>query len=257
MKAKKALLLAFACLIIPYISYSYGSAGSRATYEPRYIIDMPGAGILPKYGYSVVFQAFSPGGILTEFSASPLTNVNIGVSLGASGIIGSGDINFQSLPGAHIKIRALDERKNIPAIVIGFNSQGRGEYFDSMERFSTMSPGAYLALSKAFNWDFGELNFHGGINYSIEPKAGARGLNIFGGVEQSLGNYASLCVEYNANTDETGSGLKENGGTLSASVKWAISPNITAELQIRDLLGNEKGNESVIRFLTFEYIGLF
>ena len=51
-----------------------------------------------------------------------------------------------------MKIRIIDEVKNFPAIAIGFDSQGREGYIDSLKRNDFKSPGLIVVGSKTFKY---------------------------------------------------------------------------------------------------------
>ncbi len=235
--------------------YAQGSSGSRARYESRYIVDMPTAGIIPKGAYSVNADIFENGGIMTEIEASPFSYFNMGISFGGNNIIGGGNISWQSLPGLLLKIRIFDESKAMPAILLGFDSQGRGAY--SAKRFQTMSPGIYASLSKNYSWLLGYIALHGGLNYSLEPLPVNRIPNIYFGIEQTIGKYASLNLEFNTNLDEKNHTIMKERGLFNASFRFSIIPDFTIELLGRDLMSHYVGSNGFIRTIRLEYIGKF
>jgi hypothetical protein len=235
--------------------YSQGSSGSKARYESRYIVDMPTAGVIPKGTYSVYSNIFENGGIMAEINAAPFSMFNMGISFGGNNIIGSGDVTWQNLPGVLLRLRILDESIAFPAVLIGFNSQGRGSYLS--KRFHTLSPGLYLAMSKNYSWKLGTVAFHGGINYSFEPIPENRGTNFYFGLEHSIGKDASLNFEYNANLDEKDNTYMKQRGLLNASFRFSIISNLTIELQARDLLSHYINSNGFVRTIGIEYIGAF
>ncbi len=242
-----ALLIASAASLL-----ADGTAGSKSTYETRFIVDMPTAGIARKGDFAVRATTFSGGGLMAELTAAPFANFNMGLSVGGTGFIGSGDIIVQSIPGILIKLRAFDETLFTPAFTIGASTQGYGRYSDSQKRFRTLSAGIFLAASKNFEWFLGDIALHAGINYSFEPPADDRMPNFYAGAEQTLGSFISVNLEYNANLDEYGSNM-DSAGLLNASLRWAMEKNITLLFQLRDMLGNLSEDSGYIRVFVLEY----
>lgn len=237
--------------------HSQGSAGDGATFESRYIVDMPTAGVIPKSSFSLYGLAYSNGGIMCEIFASPFTNFLIGISFGGTGIIGESDVVFQELPSVHIRFRVLDESLNFPAILIGVNTQGRGVYSKSNEHFEIYSPGVFLALSKNYNWFLGNIAFHFGGNYSFEAKPETRDPNFYCGLEQSVGASVSLNLELNAAINEYNEDMIDKIGILNTSLRWSINSEMTLEFQLRDIFSNRKDYSSSSRYIGLEYVSTF
>src|SRR3989339_2152303 len=126
-------------LLSSTVVMSQGSSGEKAKYESLYIVNMPTAGIVPKYSFSIYSNIFENSGLFAEINASPFSNFNMGLSFGGTNILGNGEVTWQSLPGVLIRIRIFDESLGFPAILIGFNSQGRGSYSADLKRFQNLS----------------------------------------------------------------------------------------------------------------------
>ena len=230
-------------------SFAQGSAGSRATIESRTIVDMPTAGVISKGKISAYVHAFENGGIMAEASYGVFKNINIGASYSGIGIIGAGTMEFQGIPGAHIRARILDEAIYYPGILLGVQTQGRGSFLKALKTFQTPSPGAFLAISKNFTWQLGTLALHSGANYSFEGNSTNRKVSFYGGVEQSLLSNVAITFEYNALLQE------ESGVLANAALRWSFAPGFTAELQLRNLL---KRNDTLIsRNIALEYVTSF
>ena len=237
--------------------YAQGSAGSAAKFESRYIVEMPTAGILPKSDYVIYGTAFADGGLFAEFTASPFTNFELGLSFSGIRIIGSGDMDFQKIPGVNIKWRIINETSSFPAIAIGANIQGKGYYSKTYDRFQTQSPGIYVSGSKDMYWYLGYIAFHGGLNYSFEPSPYQRKINLYAGFEQSLGRAFSVNCEYNANLDDENKHIMKNKGLLNLAIRASLSKGVTLELQLKDLLKNLKSEDPPMRVFGLEYVSRF
>lgn len=253
-------------LLLLFISYNlFGStAGNAAKDEPRYIIDMPNAGILANKHISVTALAYTDGGVMVDFTAAFFDKFNIGISYGANKVLGSGTPLGQKYPGINIKYRIVNESTGFPALVLGFSNQGRGNWIKTMngkkyERFETFSPGIYLAASKNFDWTLGEISLHGGVGYSIDPKPGDRFPNFWVGAEQNLGDDFSITGEINFLLDSQGRDYQivSDAPLLNLGVKWSASEKLSVQLQFRDLIGTYKIHNEFTRFLVFDFITPF
>lgn len=243
-------------IIFSQISFA-GSAGDAAKFEPRYIIDMPNAGILREKHINFSALSYTDGGVMLDFTAAFLTNFNVSMSYGASRVIGSGTPVGQKYPGISVKYRVFNEKEAIPAITFGVSNQGRGNWIKSSNRFETLSPGAYIALSKNFHWSLGDVSFHGGLGYSFEPEPDKRLPNIWAGVEQNMGNNFALVSELNFMIDNRDSEISSNIPLLNLGIKWSASDDLTLQLQFRDILGTYKQYNEFTRYFGFDFITPF
>jgi hypothetical protein len=238
--------------------YSQGSAGKRAEYESRYIVDKPTAGVLKKGSFSGMSLLERNGSIMVELSAAPFTNFNIGMSYSGGNIIGSGDPVWQGIPGFHIRWRLMDETIKYPALTIGANTQGRGTYNDKTKLFSSHSPGLFVSSSKNYVWALGSVAFHAGIGYSFETRPEDRMPNLYIGLEHSIGNRISFNLEYSGDIAGSSSGTtKDYQVFLNSSLRWTIHNGFTLEMQFRDLLERSKETNGFSRALSLEYISFF
>ncbi|MEE9449538.1 MAG: hypothetical protein V3V72_05755 [Ignavibacteriaceae bacterium] len=236
-------------------SFSQGSAGNEAEYEYRYLIDMPTAGILHK-GFVGVTSDILPNGVLiAAIEAGVFENVSFGISFGGSNFIGSGNVDWYKWPGINIRLRIIDEAILLPAITLGFDTQGKGEYFDSLGRYTIKSPGIFAAVRK--NFDFiGYLSLHGSVNYSLESEDGDNFVNLKVGAEKTFGSNFSFIIEYDfAFNDNNSPGFGEDKGYLNIGLRWTISNGFTLGFDLRDLRSNKSGTKnSFDRAIRIEYI---
>jgi hypothetical protein len=244
----KYILLLTLLLISFKNSFAQGSAGSRTSVESRLIVDMPTAGVIAKDKIGAYIHVFEGGGIMTEVSYGVFKNINIGTSYSFTNVIGSGEPDVQGVPGFHVRARLLDESIYYPAITLGASTQGRGAFLKSAKSFQTPSPGAFLALSKAFTWQLGTLAIHAGANYSFEGTTEKK-VSYYGGIEQSLSRNIAITLEYNALLQMNGDGL------ANAALRWSFAPGLTAELQLRNLL--KRADAPTVRNFALEYVTNF
>jgi hypothetical protein len=252
---KKILLLGLIIIVSQIICFAQGTAGENAKFEYRTLIDMPTAGILEK-GYVGSTTDVLPNGVVIEkLEVGAFDNVSFGISYGGSNLIGEGEINWYKLPGVNIRFRLFNEAITFPAISVGFDSQGKGIYHDSSGRYDIKSPGFYAAASKNFAF-LGYLSLHATASYSLESKDGDNFIDLYFGVEKTLGSSLSLVAEYNfAFNDNQTKYFGSDNGYLNAGIRWSLGTGFTLEFDLRDLLDNKKLNPSIAdRALKIEYI---
>ena len=164
----KKLILCLTILITSASSvFSQGSAGTNAKFEYRSLIDLPTAGILER-GYVALTTDFMPEGtVIGKLEVGVFNNMSFGISFGGSNIIGTGDVDWYNYPGVNFRVRLVDETTSWPAITLGFDSQGKGEYYSDPGRYEIKSPGFFAAVAKNFEL-LGYLSIHGLVNYSLE-----------------------------------------------------------------------------------------
>ncbi len=252
---KPVLIILGITLLININIFAQGTAGTKAKYEYRSLIDMPTAGILEKGFVGLTTDVMPNGVLISKIEVGVFDNISFGLSYGGSNLIGEGKINWYDLPGVNFRVRLLDESLTIPALSVGFDSQGKGEYFSDENRYEIKSPGFYGAVSKNFEF-LGFLSLHGTINYSLENKDGDGFLNMFLGFEKTIGKSFSLVGEYNfALNDNNTSKFGGGDGYLSLGFRWVLGSGFTAGFDLRDLLKNKKFvASSGDRALKIEYI---
>lgn len=232
--------------------FSQSTAGNKAIYESLYIVDFPTAGIQPNNHLTYDLEVFNNGGLLITTNYTVWKRLTFGLSYGGTGIIGNSDVNFQNLPGINFKVRAFNETIYTPAVALGFDSQGRGTFDITSNRFEYLAPHLFLSLSKNFLWKLGNLALHGGLNYNAELKKENRNINFFFGFEQSLGSNHAITGEYIANNYKDV--LTESRGYFNIAYRYSLHKGVTLELKLRDILQNNKNANNYSRVLRIEII---
>ncbi|MGK9367482.1 hypothetical protein ACSSWA_01110 [Melioribacter sp. Ez-97] len=224
--------------------FSQGTSGTAAKHEYRNLIDLPSAGILEKGFAGISFDIMPYGVVISKLEVGVFDNFSFGISYGGSNIIGAGKVDWYSLPAVNVRLRLVDETENMPAITIGFDSQGKGLYNKSLERYQIKSPGFFAAVSKNYQF-MGYLSVHGIVNYSLEREDDDKDLNLGFGIEKTLGANFSLIGEYDfAINDNTGNSLGDGTGYLNMGVRWSVDGGLTIGVNLRDLLDNKKFTSS-------------
>lgn len=244
------VLLSQACI-------AQGSAGSEGKIEPRYLVDIPTAGLLDRGSFSLDVNFFQSGGVLLGLSAGVLDRLNFGVSYGGMNIIGAEEPKWNKLPGVAVRFRLLDEAEMIPAVAIGFDSQGKEAYIDSLERYTIKSPGFYVAGSKNFNF-LGYFSIHGGFNLSLERADGDTDPNAFLGVEKSVGDDISIMLEHNFGfNDSNREALGRGRGYLNFGFRWSFGSGFTFGFDLKDIIKNQQKISIGKRAISLEYVKFF
>lgn len=254
MRPAPAIFAALVLLAGP--ARAQGTAGADATVESRSVIDVPTAGIVPHKSVAVDFDFFGQGGVLTTATLGLFGRLTLGCSYGGTNIIGAASPEWNELPGFAARVRLLDEALALPAVAIGFSSQGKGAYLSALDRFEVKSYGFYGVVSKNYRLA-GFLAVHGGINYSLERADGDRDINFFAGAEKTLGPFLSLMAEYDlgmndSNRDAVGRGR----GYLNTGLKLSIGNGLMFALSLRDVFQNQQDATIANRTIQIEYVHL-
>lgn len=233
-----------------------GSAGSDASQELISLIDQPTAGILPRGAFNLTFNVLPNGILITKTELGIIKNFSLGLSYGASNLVGVGKLNWYRLPGFHVKLRLFTETRMVPSFLIGFNSQGKGEYYKSENRYNIKSKGIYLATAKNFKF-LGYLSFHGIMNTSLENDKFNKNINFGIGLEKTIGPTVSFIAEYDfALNDNDSKNFGRGNGYLNIGLRWSASYGLTVGFDLRNLLDNKVNSisDGIERALLIEYV---
>ena len=242
-------LLTFLCNI--------GWSQIEQPYPPLNLVSIPTAGTLPRGSFTLESLLITDGGMVPRLSVGFTDNFSFGVSFGVQNLIGGNKPSInKTTPEVQIKYRVFDESEKMPALVYGLDTQGRGNYTDTLitprdtltlNRYDQKAWGIYMVMSK--NWNLlGNLGLHVGINKSLsEINDGDQDINFFFGIDKELNRSFSLLVEYDAAlNDNLGEGdyalnditFGKGKGYLNAGIRWAMSPNLMLEINFNDINQN-------------------
>ena len=243
MAARTAAALAVLCLL--------GASPARAQETPppppasmglefTSLANLPIAGMLQRGSYEIDLRMYPQGGLYSFVSIGLFNSVNMGFSYGAGNVIGRGQVDWNPNVEFLFKARVIRESFVLPALALGYASQGYGPYLEELERYTIKSPGFFAVASKNYRF-LGELGFHFGANKSRED-ADDDDLNFFMGVDKSVGTELYLVGEYdlalNDNDDEA---VGYGNGYLNLGLKWVPTPRLRLELFFTNLLDNVRG----------------
>jgi hypothetical protein len=246
-------VIIFLCAPAPDLS-AQGSAGSAGRLEPRALVDFPTAGMIPRGNIAMDVDFYRDGGVDLACAVGIFDRLSAGLSYGGSGLIGAGSPVMNAAPGFNIKLRLLEESVYVPALALGFDSQGHDGYNRGLSRYAIKSPGLYAVFSKNYAV-LGFFSLHGGTNYSLERSDGNRNINLFAGIEKTIGPFVSFMIEYNLGANDTGANALGKGkGYLNMALRCSLGGGLTLGIHLKDLADNG-GNVTVAnRTVHIEYV---
>ena len=252
----------------PPILFLLGLAGpvsGQVSLPPANLVTIPTAGTAQRGQFEVELLMQRGGGVLGRLGVGFSDRFSLGLSYGVQNFIGDDSISFQPLPEAQLKYGLYNEGYTMPAIAIGLDSQGRGEFreakidsangiFDiAMARYDVKAIGIYLVVSK--NWQIlGNFGSHLGLSKNVwESDQIEDDFNLFLGFDKDIAPGISLFLEYNAALDDndydddlTAASLGsltvgQGRGYLNAAIRWHIASSFYMEVDLNDIMLN-KGN---------------
>ncbi len=246
-------LLLSLLILQPAATQSY--AGDEATVQPIYLVDKPTAGLLQRATFGVTGNFYQRGGVLTGISVGVFDRFMIGISYGGTDIIGPDPIRMNPIPGVQARLRIIGEGAILPAIAIGFDSQGKEPYVDSLDRYSIKSPGAYIAASRNYAF-LGNLSIHGGLHFTMERADGDKDMNAYLGVEKSIGSSISILAEYDFGfNDDHGSAVGRGKGYLNLAFRWHWGSGLIVGFDLKNVTKNQKDISIANRTLQIDFVG--
>ncbi len=250
------LLLLLLVALVPAFGQSY--AGDRATIEPMVLVDKPTAGLLKRGAFEFTSNYYQEGGVLVGLSVGVFDPFTFGISYGGTDIIGHDKIRMNPLPGVFAKLRVINESPLMPAFAIGFDSQGKEPYLDAdtLKRYTIKSPGVFVAASKNYAI-LGNLSIHGGLNLSLERTDGDGDMDMYVGVEKSIGPDISIMAEYDAGlNDNNGHAIGKGNGYLNFGFRWSWGKGVIVGFNLKNVTRNQDNVSIGNRTLQIDYIGV-
>lgn len=252
-KISKYLVIVLLVIFNTITVLAQGSAGAKSNIEPRTLVDFNTAGLLSRGMFAISTEHLPEGVFILKIDVGIFNQFNFGIGYGASNFIGKGDVKFYNYPGVNVRFRIFEEEIAFPAIVIGFDSQGKGKYLSDLKRFEIKSQGFFLVASKNLNF-LGMLSIHGGLNYSLETSDEDNNLNVTIGAEKTLGDQISIVGEYDLGLNDDSKIIGKGRGYLNVGVRWSIAKGLTIGFDFRNLTSNrQKDTFGVDRAFRIEF----
>ena len=195
----------------------------------------------PWHGVFNIEMRFGPGGgLLGFFNVGIWDRFGVGLSYGASNLIGAGDPEFYDQPGVQIRLLAIEEGLYYPCFLLGFDNQGYGDY-DA--RYDIRSKGLYAQLGKTLGASSVTIVPSIGLNYCLESD---EGFDLFGGIKAQFGTSGAILVDYAANLNDP---ADNNRGYLNVGLRLMFYGEMFFEFALRDLLENSPNDERFNRMI--------
>jgi len=219
-------------------------------FELNTLIDSPTAGILQQGEAEISAKIYKNNGLLIGTRVGLFPRFMFGVNYGAEEIVGNEDPQWHDRVEFNAKIRLMDESNQLPAIAIGYDSQGHGNYNNS--RYDIKSKGVYLTASKNF-FLLGNLGIHGGINYSLETEDNDDEPNLFFGFDKTIGDMVVLLAEYDTGWNDNDADVMKGRGFFNASLDLHFTESLILKVSFYDLLLNNINTRGCDRSITLLY----
>jgi len=236
--------------------------------KPVQLVDQPTASILKSGDVRTSLRLYENGGALGRLSVGISKRFNFGISYGGLHIIGRETVVWNKIPGVNFQYRLVEENLKMPAVVLGFDSQGYGPYWSNKNdssavhdnvpfesRYSTKSKGFFVVVSKSYHSVI-LSGLHAGLNYSLEHSDGDKDPNVFLGIDVQISRDLAVMGEFDfAMNDDSVRGVNNGKGLLSAGIRWAFSNNFYLEFDVKDLLSEKTNVGGIHRILKIVYHG--
>ena len=229
---------------------------------PTDLISVPTAGTLMRGSFSMDMRIQDEGGLVLGLSAGITDRFQFGMSFGSPNLIGDENLEWYPRPEAKLKYLILDENLSMPAFALGLNTQGLGDFVDTLQRYEIKALGLYGAMSKNWKSPLGNIGLHTGLNYSfLETEDGDSDPNLFFGMDVEFNPEFSFLLEYNSALNENGMTARtmsvSKGGYLNAALRWSFVESLHLELHLNNLLFDEEEVDYFKRELKITYIEYF
>ncbi len=260
-----------ALIFILLVSYGWGdtrrinSFGDRyhrsGLLEPRRVIDIPTAASLPRGVFEIDGRVYPSGGVLAAINIGITNRFMLGISYGAQNLVSDQAPQWNPRVEFFAKYKFFDETWYMPAIALGFESQGYGVYDRQFNRYTIKSKGFFGIVTKTYDMGTLSTGLHGGINYNPLEGRKDRDKNpsFFMGADARISNYVAFLGEYDfAFDDDKNRRLFGRGwGYLNLGVRWLFSESLWLEADFRDMFQNRTGVSSFGRELRLIYVDSF
>jgi len=270
---KKICILIVICLIAfaPLQTQAQNQdASTTSMYDipPRWLVDLPTAGTLPRGNYNIGFRIYPGGGSIVNTDIGLSNRLTIGISYGGDNILSNVTPDWNPSIEFNLKFRLIDELEYFPGVTIGFASQGNGTFIGEYDRYTFKSRGFYVVASRSFYFYQWTAGWHAGMNYSQENKFDKEDdINFFAGFDATFQYNLAFIAEYDlALNDDRGTlpdGITSNAfggkgrGYFNMGIKWLFTDNLELEAIVKDMFINRRDSEAITREIRINYIDKF
>jgi len=233
---RRILLLSAICYLLSAIClYS-------ETPKPSSIIDIPTAEVVEYSNYDLNFRMYGAGGVLSKMTFGVFKPINVGISWDVDKLIGLGSTIIDTRPPAILfKARVFEGGLKLPAVSVGYDGQGYGNYNGDTDKYQYREKGVYLSLTREYLVPGLEMSFGGNI-FDFDSD----GVYGFLGATYGIENKVLILSEYD-NIKK----MPENRANLG--MKLFVTSNVDVAIAGRNLF---KGTQSE-RIAIVNYRGKF
>ncbi len=234
---------------------------------PRWLVDVPTAGTLPRAYYDISVRFYPNGGALASMDIGLSNRLMLGISYGAEDVISNREPNWNPRIEFSVKFRVIDELEYFPAVTAGFCSQGFGGWDKELKRYTFKSRGFYAVASRSFYFYEWTSGWHVGVNYSLEKDVDEdKNLNFFVGFDATFKYNLALLAEIDAGLNDDKSALPDGSeyrfagrgrGYFNLSIKWLFTQNLEIEALLKDLFLNRREADTITREMRLTYVDRF
>lgn len=230
-----------------------------SAYELKTLANAPTGGILQKGEAEVFTKIYRENGVLCGTKVGLFPRFMFGVSYGAEQVVGNEKPKWHPNIEFSAKFRIIDEGPKMPAIVLGYDSQGHGVYHKNLKRYDIKSKGFYAVASRNYLF-MGNLGLHVGANYTMENEDNDKDIDFFVGIDKTIGNAVTFVADYdpafNDNEDKISStdSFKVAGkGYLNAAIIVRFTDFLDARFIAYDILENSSRTIGMDRAIQINY----
>jgi len=227
-------------LFILFILISQSSSAQPGSLAVDMLIDVPAAKCPEKGEIITDLRLYAGGGLLASVRVGVFDRFSIGTSYGGENIIGSGNVNMNPQPCVQLKYLVIEEQFLVPAILVGFDSQGLGGYNKTRKRYTCKSKGLYAVVSKNTSFLAG-IGLHAGLSWSPENKDGDSDPTLFLGFHQWISSGIVILGEYDAAiNDNNENAIGAGKGYLNLGIRCTLQEVLRFEFAWKNILENMK-----------------
>ena len=229
-----------------------------AQVQPRQLVEAPTAGLLPGRSLGLDLRFYGSDGVLGGVSVGLFSRGMVGVSFGGSDLLGNEAVNLNPRIEFSGRVRVIEEGYKIPALAVGYTSQGYGMFDEELQRYTRKSKGVYVVASKNFWSPLGYTGLHVGANRSFEDGDDDEDFTGYVGVDTGIGKYVVVLAEYDFGlNDNSDNSLGSGKGFFNAGVRWTLSEIFTLEFDLKNIFRNGMQNPHPDRELRIAYFRKF
>jgi len=215
-------------LLISLITYFSGIYSILSAGEVVDLIDTATPQVTERGGYIVNFRLYSMksdggsnnSGLLVGLFFGVLEHMNLGVNLDTENIIGNENVKLRR-PRLFVKFCVFSGSEHFPAIGVGYDDQGYGDYRD--RKYEQREKGFFIVLCKE-NF-VRRLEVCTGVNGYDFDKFRVRG---FVGLFSKVGENFVPMLEF----DNLGGGSQNR---INIGIRYFITPNLNVEIDGKNI----------------------